>query len=394
MPKPYTIRYGQWTPDLQSVGVEMPYQWSDTEIAVADCLNVYWQDGAYRCLPAMASFGPSLGAQALDCFTWYDNTQGKEVVFAATANGFFTLIDGVWTAIPTLTTLNALGQAITIQQGSFVGLATAMSPSAGYSRTSNTSSYTFSPLSAVIGYGSATGYNWRFGSITGPGSWAITSGQGDSAAVAEVTGSTGGSTSTATCYCDITFNGVVYTVSAPLSYTETVFNPVLHSYTSGSGTETVPSGASNVVIEVKGGGGGFSTTGYTLSFAAGGGGGGYCRTSMTVTPGGTFNYSVGPAGGTNPNNNGTAGQPSTVSSGTIILTTMTANGGGGGNANGAGGSASGGNQANANGSTGVNGGAGGASTAGVHFDTGNTYGHGGAYNSGGETSGCVSFYYT
>lgn len=393
MARPYTIRFGPWAPDLQDVGVEMPTQWSDTELPAADCLNVYWQDGSYRCMPSLASFGPTLGTQVLDCFTWYDNTQQKEVLFAATANGFFTLIDGVWSEIATQTNESAGGLAISLKLGSPVGLATAMSPT---SRTESgtTSTHSFSPLSAVIGYGSATNYNWRFSGASGPGTWSITSGQGDSSAVPTVNGSTAGSTSAVTCLCDITFNGVVYTVSASLSYTQNTVTPVLHSYTSGSGTETVPSGYTNVVIEVKGGGGGSSDTSGTQPWSAGGGGGGYCRTSMAVTPGGTFNYTVGQRGGTNINGNGVQGGTSTVSSGSISLTTMTANGGSGAGSNGAGGTASGGNQANATGSAGVNGGAGGASTPGVNFDAGNAYGHGGDYNGSNSTGGFVSFYYT
>jgi hypothetical protein len=393
MPKPYTVRFGPWLPDITNVGVEMPYQWSDTELPVADCQNVYWQDGAYRCLPGLSSIGPTLGTPILSCFTWYDNTQSKEIVFAATANGFFQLEDGVWTQIPVQQNASAgtVGFAINIGLGSPTGLATAMSPTSE-SATQNSASYTFPALTAVIGYGSASSYNWYFTGQSGTGTWSIASGQGTSSASPAVSGTVANATTTVTCNCDITFGGHVYMISGSLSYTQNP--PLLRSYTSGSGTETMPSGYAYVDIEVKGGGGGWSTTGYTQSFAAGGGGAGYCRsTNISVVAGGTLNYAVGNAGGTDIHENGTSGIASSVSSGTVGITTMTANGGGGGFSNGAGGTASGGNAANATGANGVNGGAGGASTAGVNFDAGNAYGHGGTYNSGGSTGGFVVFYY-
>jgi hypothetical protein len=476
MPKPYAIRFGPWVPDLQDVGVEMPFQWSDTELAVTDCENVYWQDASYRCLPRPAPIGPSLGTPILDCFTWYDNTQQKEVLFALTANGAFTLIDGVWTEIATETNESALGLAITMQLGSPVGLVTRMATNTGGSGPS--SSYTYpSPFVASVGYGTPSGYNWRFGGASGPGTWSIASGQGTANATPEVAGSTNGSTNSATCFCDITFAGAVYTVSGPVSYTqeaiaatptfspgagsygapqsvtisdstpgatihyttdgstpttgspvysgaiavsttETVkaiavaagyvnsavasatytiaVSPIIHSYTSfGSGTETVPSGGyTQVVIEVKGGGGGYSSSG-TDTYQAGGGGAGYCRSVYAVSTGQTLNYVVGQAGGININNNGTLGHSSSVTSGSLSITSMAANGGGGAIANGAGGAASGGNQVNATGAGGVNGGAGGASgSAGQYFDTGNTYGRGADYNVANETSGFVSFRYS
>lgn len=474
MSKPYTIRFGPWVPDLQDVAVEMPYQWSDTELPVADCKNVYWQDAAYRCLPGLLSLGPSLGTPILDCFTWYDNTQQKEVLFAATANGLFTMIDQVWSEISTQTSEGSVGLAITMQLGNPVGLATWMTTSGAGSGPS--SSYTYpSPFAANVGYGTPSGYNWYFGGSSGPGTWSIASGQGTANAIPEVTGSTNGSTSSATCYCDITFAGKVYTVSGPVSYvqeplaatptfspaggsysgaqsvtisdstpgaaihyttdgstpttgspvysgpltvsaTETIkaiaaasgyvtsavasatytitAAPVVHSYTSGSGTETVPSGGyTQVVIEVKGGGAGPSQTGFTDAYANGGGGGGYSRSVYSVTAGQTINYSVGSVGGTNLNSNGTQGGASSVTSGTLSITAMTANGGLGAANNGVGGTASGGNQANITGASGTNGGPGGASTAGVYFDTANVYGHGAAYNGSG-TGGCVSFRYS
>ncbi len=170
--------------------------------------------------------------------------------------------------------------------------------------------------------------------------------------------------------------------------------------TAGSGTETIPAGASNCVVEVWGGtnaGGNGTGTGCTASGGGGGGAPGYSRTSLAVTPGNTFAYTVG-----------AAGAASTVSSGTQAITTMTANAGAVGangplGAGGAGGTATGGNQANTTGSagsagTGAHGGFGGTATAGVNANLGSVGGHGGfSASNTGKTSGSaggIAFYYT
>lgn len=142
-------------------------------------------------------------------------------------------------------------------------------------------------------------------------------------------------------------------------------NALTHIYTTaGTATETIPTGYSTCVIELYGasggGGGGFGTGGNT-SGGGGGGSGGYSRTSISVSGQGgkTLQYTLGAGGG--PSN---PGGSSSVVSGTLTLTTMTANSGaGGGNApgganggtGGAGGTASGGSAANTTGNTGQNG---------------------------------------
>lgn len=175
------------------------------------------------------------------------------------------------------------------------------------------------------------------------------------------------------------------------------FSPTQYTFTSGSGTVTIPTGATTLTIELVAGGGGSSDSGYTASYAAGAGGGSYCRSVYTVSSawGQTINYSVGPPGSHNINNNGLNGQPCTATSGTFTITAMTANGGGGAAANGAGGTATGGNAVNATGSTGTNLGAGGlAPNDGVYISVGSTYGKGGDYNTDNQTGGIASFYFT
>lgn len=70
-----------------------------TMVPSADCLNVYYQDGAYRCLPGPIATGPSLGSQALNAFPWYDNTQAVALLFAGTSGGISQLEDGIWSPV-------------------------------------------------------------------------------------------------------------------------------------------------------------------------------------------------------------------------------------------------------------------------------------------------------
>lgn len=129
----------------------------------------------------------------------------------------------------------------------------------------------------------------------------------------------------------------------------------------GSGSVTIPSGATGVTIEVwgAGGGGGYWFLGELapgepeIFPGGGGGGGGYARSVFVLGVGDalkTINYTVGAggAGGTSGTGVGSAGTFSNVYSGSYTLTTMTANGGAGGQfgqfaGQGAGGTASGGN---------------------------------------------------
>jgi hypothetical protein len=138
-----------------------------------------------------------------------------------------------------------------------------------------------------------------------------------------------------------------------------------NTYVSGSGTETVPLGASFLEVIADGGGGSGSTAiGHIPPFEFGGGGSGRAHsTGIAVSGGQTLTYSVGaggagvpyPGGGT-----GNAGTASTVTgNGGLAAVSLTAGGGGPGVTNtnpGAGGVASGGNLANLTGSPGGSGG--------------------------------------
>ena len=89
-----------------------------------------------------------------------------------------------------------------------------------------------------------------------------------------------------------------------------------------SGTFSIPSGVTKVMVEAWGGGAG---GGFSSSCNGGGGGGGYGLITQSVTPGQTINVTVGSGGaaGTSSSNSGGAGGSTTFGS-------LTSNGGGSG----------------------------------------------------------------
>lgn len=154
-------------------------------------------------------------------------------------------------------------------------------------------------------------------------------------------------------------------------YGKSNYTPTTITLTGGSGTYTVPTGATQVVMEAWGGGGQSGQDWVTyeplLWNGGAGAGGGYSRSLYSCSGGQTFNYAVG--GNT------------TVTSGTLTITSMAANNGGQGGAasdyvdgtdSTTGGTASGGNQANTAGGA-ASGGVGGNASTGVY---GGPYGHG------------------
>jgi len=67
--------------------------------------------------------------------------------------------------------------------------------------------------------------------------------------------------------------------------------------TAGNGTWVCPLGVTSVQVECWGAGGGGGGTAATYNQGGGGAGGSYVKYTVTVTPGTTYNYTVG-AGGT------------------------------------------------------------------------------------------------
>lgn len=111
-------------------------------------------------------------------------------------------------------------------------------------------------------------------------------------------------------------------VAALLIASRAFSGPVVRTYDSGSGTETVPNGAQTLVIEAWGGGGNGGGSGSTDSGRGGGGGGGgaYCRKTLSLNGGQngrTLNYTVG-------------GNSTVTNNSVTIPVNMTANRGGNG----------------------------------------------------------------
>ena len=105
------------------------------------------------------------------------------------------------------------------------------------------------------------------------------------------------------------------------TWTLNIKAPIITSYTSSSGSYSVPSGITAVdVLLVAGGGGGGGRAG-----AGGGAGGLVYRPLFPVTPGGSVSYSIGSGGG----GGGQAGGKGTTGQNTTFGT-LTAQGGGGG----------------------------------------------------------------
>lgn len=128
--------------------------------------------------------------------------------------------------------------------------------------------------------------------------------------------------------------------------------------TVGSGTITVPTGATRAIVYVLGGGGGGARVASGVT-RRGGGNAGIAVSNISVPSaqwGTSLSYTVGQggAGRTSTTGSGTAGTASSVTHAGLGLS-MTANGGAGGTttAAGAGGTASGGNVSNTTGSTGL-----------------------------------------
>jgi hypothetical protein len=170
--------------------------------------------------------------------------------------------------------------------------------------------------------------------------------------------------------------------------------------TAGTFTETIPSGASQVVIEVwgaSGGGGGGQTATKPFTIGGGGGSGGYSRRTIAISSGNwgkTIHTVIGASGG-----DASAGAASTLSSGTFTMTTQNANGGGGGGTNGgggAGGTSSGGTTntpGNVGGPGGTGSSTGGAGIVGINGTGGS--GGTGNFNSGAVgATGLAIFKYT
>lgn len=161
------------------------------------------------------------------------------------------------------------------------------------------------------------------------------------------------------------------------------FTPVTNTYTSGSGNETVPTGASSLTLTVVGaggsGGGSYVDFGSDIYNSGGGGGGaGYSTITRAVASGDwstTVAYSVGTSGGVSSTTTGS------LAAGSVSLTG--GGGGAGGSADSGSGGAGGTGGTASGGSTNTSGSAGSSGSA--SSSSGNPGGAGGA--SGGTAYG-------
>jgi hypothetical protein len=128
--------------------------------------------------------------------------------------------------------------------------------------------------------------------------------------------------------------GLTYSVIFSLSFVTTAQNITETFTTTGNQTWTVPQGVSSVSIHAWGAGGGGGGTeshilNYTRPRAAGGGGGAYSSIQLSVIPGDSYDITVGNGGqGGLGNQDGTAGEFSSVSFESSII--VSAEGGQGG----------------------------------------------------------------
>lgn len=165
---------------------------------------------------------------------------------------------------------------------------------------------------ALCGASGATSFAVTTGSL--PAGLSMTSGTGAITGTANAVGTNTTSTFTVTATGD--------DATATRQFKITINAPVIASYTSSSGTFSVPSGITTVdVLVLAGGGGGGSGT------AGGGGAGGYIeRPGFPVSPGGNVSYNVG---GGNPRPGATDIGPGGRGSDSVFGS-LTAKGGGGG----------------------------------------------------------------
>ena len=106
-----TVQFGAWNPDLANVPVQIPDSNGPLpNMPCADCLNVYYANGAYKSVasPSIASIdgtpAAALNAQALNAFSYYDNVIDQSTIFAGLAGGVQQLLpNGTWANIPITT---------------------------------------------------------------------------------------------------------------------------------------------------------------------------------------------------------------------------------------------------------------------------------------------------
>ena len=401
-----TDSYGQTATNTVSVSIERV-----TAVSVAATPTSVSYTGASPTEATSTVTASASGGSGNYTYAWTWQSGGSSITIGSpnsastefTGNGLTAGQTLTGTALVTAT--DGYGQTGTTTVS--VSIARVTTVSASVSPTSLSASSQTEPVTTGSATVSASGgsgaytyaWSWQSGgtdiTITSPTS-ASTTFSGN--------GLTEGQQYTGTAQCVVTDGyGQTAAVTVGVSVTYSVPQPLQHIYTSGSGTETVPSGYNTVVMEIISGGGGGEGGSYNPSTrqsygGTGGDSGTYVRSQYSCSPGQTVSFVVGAGGaGGSGGNFGVPGSggTSSIESGSLTITTMTAPGGNTYNA------PSGGNQANTTfnagaAGTSTSGGAGGAAQTGVDVGAYGAGGRGGYGTTDGSAggNGVVSFYYT
>lgn len=106
MTSPLTLLFGPWAPDVANNAV--PVASAQATLPCADCQNVYFQDGNYQTLPGLNALGPAAPSQVLSAYSWYDQTDAEEIVFAGSSFGISEMVDQMWSDVPLSTGVTAV----------------------------------------------------------------------------------------------------------------------------------------------------------------------------------------------------------------------------------------------------------------------------------------------
>jgi hypothetical protein len=97
--QPYILQFGPWLPDGADVAFGVQGQYTATPVPLADCLNVYYAQGAYRSLPSFAATtGGALAAKALGVWTALDSS-GNPQIYAGSGSDLYHWTGSAWASV-------------------------------------------------------------------------------------------------------------------------------------------------------------------------------------------------------------------------------------------------------------------------------------------------------
>ena len=170
MGQPFTVKHGSWAPDLQNVAVQIPYQYTATEVPSADVSDVFYQDGAFRCLPAPNPYAYAVGVILSTTFVCGENSGATSFGFrnlpSSDPASFGSIANPIDANGNPLFELIYTGGALTLQilaselgatYFSTLAIATGASPvatyeasAAAYSYINHTNTWTWSGAAALV----------------------------------------------------------------------------------------------------------------------------------------------------------------------------------------------------------------------------------------------------